>query len=76
MEDGAYLCYRELSKVTFPKVPETEWAPYYRDLVALEPSLVFGDLIEYVSDYSFVFQVTNPWPLCKKPIIYPKAERE
>ena len=60
----------------FPKVPEAKWAPYFRDLVAFDPSLVFGDSIGYVSNYPFVFQVTNSWPLCQKPVSYPKAERE
>ena len=64
MEDKTYLCCRKLLKGTFPEVLEAEWGPYFRDLVALEPSLVLRDLIGYVCNYPFVFQVTNPRPLC------------
>ena len=42
-EDANYLRYQKLSKVKLPMVPEDEWGPYLRDLVPLEPALVFGD---------------------------------
>ena len=63
-------------KVTFPEVPEAKWGPYFRDLVALEPSLVFRDSIGYISNYPFMFQVIDPRALHQKLIIYPKAERD
>ena len=42
-EDAKYLHYQKLSRVKLGTVPEAEWGPYLRDLVVLEPTLVFGD---------------------------------
>ena len=52
-EDANYLRYQKLSRVKLGTVPEAEWGPYLRDLVALEPALIFGDTIGYAGEYPF-----------------------
>ena len=44
-------------------VPERERGPFLRDLVALEPALVFGDAIGYAGDYPFHLTLWDPTPV-------------
>ena len=62
-EEAAYLRYRKLSGVQFGVVPESERGPFLRDLVALEPALVFGDAIGYAGDHPFHLTLRDPTPV-------------
>ena len=73
-EDANYLKYLKLSKMTFPVVPREDWGPYLQNLVALEPGLVFQDIIGLAGNTPFTLILTNPTPVCQKPIVYPRVE--
>ena len=44
-------------------MPEGERGPFLRDLVVLEPALVFGDAIGYAGDYPFHLILRDPTPV-------------
>ena len=74
--DALYIRYLRLSPVTFGVVPRSEWGPFLRDLVVMEPSLVWGEVIGCAEKFPFRLQVEDQRPLRQKPIVYPRAERE
>ena len=50
---------------------EEDWHLYYRDFLPLEASLVCGDTIGCVKDYSFVFELLDNRPIRQLFIKYP-----
>ena len=68
--------YQKLSRVKLGTVPEADWGPYLRDLVALEPALVFGDAIGYAGEYPFRLQVKDDTLLYTTPWVLPPHQRD
>ena len=73
-EDANCMYYLKLFKVIFPMVIKKDWGPYLYDLVTLKPALVFGDAIGFAGKYLFTLTLTNPTPVCQRPIVYPRAK--
>ena len=68
--------YLRFKDITFGEVPKSEWHKYFRELVEVEHSLVWGSSIGDCWEFPFKFHVEDPTPIKAKPMPLAKGPRE